>query len=99
MMKQTSMPADDPLAILSRVIHPQKSKLPEALARQILEWHFGPEDRQRIDLLLEKAKEGSLTPWENEEAENYERVGLFLSLLKAKARVSLKAKKTNGVAK
>ena len=42
--------------------------------------------------LLEKAKAGTLTRAERIQAENYERVGHFLSILKSKARISLKAR-------
>jgi hypothetical protein len=39
--------------------------------------------------LLDKAKAGTLTAADKEDAESYERVGHLLSILKAKARVSL----------
>ena len=42
--------------------------------------------------LLEKAKARRLTPRERAEAENYERVGHFLSILKSKAHTSLSAR-------
>ena len=49
-------------------------------------------DRARMHELLEKAKAGKLTRPEKSEAENYERVGHLLSILKLKACASLKAR-------
>jgi len=43
--------------------------------------------------LLAKAKEGTLTANEEVEMDNYERVGHMLSLMKSKARRSLKGGK------
>ena len=40
--------------------------------------------------LSEKAREGALTPAEQVEIDNYERAGHVLSLMKSKARRSLK---------
>jgi hypothetical protein len=45
--------------------------------------------------LAAKARDGTLTPAEREEVANYERVGSFLSLVKAKARVCLKDRLTS----
>jgi hypothetical protein len=42
-----------------------------------------------MDELAEKARQGSLSPEERAEADSYERVGHFVSLLKSKARRSL----------
>ena len=42
--------------------------------------------------LLEKAQAGTLTRAEKSRAENYERIGHFLSTLKSQARTSLKRK-------
>jgi len=79
------------VAILSRIIEPDKPMLPPALAREVLQWRFPKRDRQRMLALIEKAKNNRLTPVEKIEAERYERIGYFLSILKSKARSSLKA--------
>jgi hypothetical protein len=78
------------IAILSRIIKPEKPELPAALARQVLRWKFPPKDRQRMIALLNKAKNDRLTTNEKIEAERYERIGHFLSILKSQARMSLK---------
>ncbi len=89
------MVARSEAAILSRIIEPEKPKLPRPVARLILEWRFSEADRQRMHNLLAKAKAGKLTRPEKAEAENYERIGHLLSILKSKARMSLKAR--NGI--
>jgi hypothetical protein len=86
------MVAASQAAILSRVIERDGPRLPAGLARLILRWEFPDADRRRMHALLEKAKAKRLTRRETVEAENYERVGHFLSILKSKARTSLRAR-------
>jgi hypothetical protein len=88
-MSATKVPPSE-VDILSRLIAPEKPGLPEKLAAQILSLDFGGDDRARMDELAAKARDGTLTPEERVEMENYMRVGHFLSLLKSKARVTLK---------
>jgi len=87
------MAATSEAAILSRVIDPDEPQLPAGMARLILCWEFPDADRRRMRELLEKAKASKLTRRERAEAENYERVGHFLSILKSKARTSLRGQK------
>jgi hypothetical protein len=75
--------------ILTRVIAPDDSSLDRKAAEAILEMGFNQADKQRMDELAEKARQGALSPDERAEAESYERVGHFISLLKSKARRSL----------
>jgi hypothetical protein len=75
--------------ILSRVIAPGEPTLPPDTAQIILTFDFGKEDRERMNQLAEKAREGVLTDEEQVEIDCYERVGHFLSLLRSKARISL----------
>ncbi len=86
------MTATSEVAILSRMIEPHDPALPVAFARQVLRWKFHPGDRQRMLDLLDKSKNGSLTASEKLEAEKYERIGHFVSILKSKARISLRVK-------
>jgi hypothetical protein len=47
--------------------------------------------------LSAKARDGDLTPTEQEEADNFERAGHVLNILQSRARRSLKARRnTNG---
>jgi len=77
--------------ILTRVIAPDDSPLDRKAAEAILEMGFKALDKQRIDELAEKARQGALSAEERAEAESYERVGHFVSLLKSKARRSLQS--------
>lgn len=76
--------------ILSRIIAPEEPTLPLETARIILTFDFKKEDRERMNDLAERAREGTLTAEEQTEIDCYERVGHFLSLLRSKARMSLK---------
>jgi uncharacterized protein YnzC (UPF0291/DUF896 family) len=76
--------------ILARVIAPEEPTLPPDTARLLLTFDFRKEDRERMTLLAKKAHEGALTSEEQVEIDCYERVGHFLSLLRSKARISLK---------
>jgi hypothetical protein len=88
-MAHTSIDATD-VAILGRVLQPDKPTLPPEAARALLALEFGQEDRERMHQLALKAQEGRLTAQEEVELENYRRVGNLLSMMKSKARKSLK---------
>ena len=47
-------------------------------------------DQVRTEELAGKARAGSLSPEEEREIENYERVGHYLAILQSKARVALR---------
>jgi hypothetical protein len=84
-------------AILSRVLEADKPVFSAAVARAILALDFNQTDKERMRQLSAKAREGALTPDEQVEINNYERVGHFLNLIQSKARCSLKAGRgTNG---
>jgi hypothetical protein len=89
-LAHTSIDATD-VAILSRVLQPDKPTLSPEAARALLTLEFGQEDRERMHQLALKAQEGRLTAQEEVELENYRRVGNLLSLMKSKARRSLKS--------
>ena len=76
--------------ILARVIAPGEPNLPPDTAKIILSFDFGKQDRDRMDQLAQKAREGTLTAEEQVEIDCYERVGHLLSLLRSKARLSLR---------
>ena len=81
--------------ILSRVIVPSKPNLPPPMAELILAFTFSSEDRECMNQLAQKAREGTLTGEEQAEIDAYERVGHFLSLLQSKARISLQQTEAN----
>jgi hypothetical protein len=75
--------------ILERIISPKNGKLPTKTARSFLELRFPPRDIARIRKLLQKNNAGTITAAERTVLDMYLRVGQFLDLLHAKARVSL----------
>jgi hypothetical protein len=100
MRMHTTHPGTSEVAIFSRVLQPDQATLSAAVARAILALSFLPADQDRMRELSAKAREGTLTPAEQTEINNYERVGHILSLMKSKARRSLKARSgSNGKAK
>ena len=77
-------------AILSRVVSPENGDLSRDAARSILQITFPHSDRERMNELAEKARDGTLGNDEETELENYRHVGRLLEILKSKARLSLK---------
>ncbi|MFN9156599.1 MAG: hypothetical protein ACK6D5_02450, partial [Planctomyces sp.] len=55
--------------------------LSAAVARELLNWSFNQDDRDRMSMLADKARTGGLTPPEAEELDAYERVSSFLGLV------------------
>lgn len=97
---QTTHTGTSEVAIFSRVLEPDRATLSAAAARAILALGFSPADQDRMRVLSAKAQEGTLSSAEQDEINNYERVGHILSLMKSKARRSLKARSSsNGKAK
>jgi hypothetical protein len=84
------------VVIFGRVLEPDQATLHVAAARAILALDFRQSDKDRIRELLARAKKGTLVGDEQVEIDNYERVGHMLSLMKSKARLSLKGKPDNG---
>jgi hypothetical protein len=87
---QTAREGTSEVAILGRVLEPERANLSVAAARSILGLEFAPPDVERMRVLLAGAKKGELTPAEQVEIDNYERVGHLISLMKSRARRSLK---------
>jgi len=77
--------------ILTRIIAPDAPTMTRDVALEFLKLAFPDSDKQRMAELAAKARQGSLTPEEQLQAEGYERVSSFLGLLKSKARRSLQA--------
>jgi uncharacterized protein YnzC (UPF0291/DUF896 family) len=76
--------------ILGQVIAPDEPTLPETSARSILSLQFNEQAVDRMNELAEKKRQNSLSESERAELEKYQRVGNFLNLIQAKARLSLK---------
>jgi hypothetical protein len=79
--------------LLDRVFSASKGKFPDELARQILDFHFPPEDRAKYLELSDKAQQGNLSKEEQSQLDDYLNVNDFLMVLKAKASESLQTGK------
>ena len=75
--------------ILSEIVAPGEPTLSQQFARAVLEVRFTDTATDRIRNLLQKKNAGTLAPAEQSNLDKYLRVGQFLDLMQAKARVSL----------
>ena len=76
--------------IFSRIFEPEKPNLSGAAARSILRLDFKASDRERMNELADKARQGALSPAEDQELDDFIRVGHLLAIMQSKARQSLK---------
>lgn len=84
-------------AIWNRLLQTGSKRLSLETARFLLRLEFSQEDKFRMQDLAAKARDGSLTPVEQEVVRNFEHVGNLLALMKSKARQRLKkASHANG---
>ena len=77
--------------ILAEIVAPGEPGMSRDAARAILALKFKKDAEQRIRKLLRKNNQGKLTDEEQALLEKYLRVGQFLDLVQAKARLSLKS--------
>lgn len=77
-------------ALWGRLLDPVAADLSPEAAHYILGLQFPESDKDRMQELAEKARAGVLTLEEHIEMDNYERVGHVLSLMKSRARKSVK---------
>ena len=84
------------VAIMARIIQPERGDLSLAAAKAMLKFAFVQSDQDRMSALLQKAQAGTLTDAEQDEIDDYERVGHLLGIVHAKARKALtKSKRTS----
>ena len=75
--------------ILEELVRPDDSSLSLRVAEELLAIGFSSTAKETIRQLLQKNNAGTITDVEKETLQNYTRVGQFLDLLQAKARLSL----------
>lgn len=85
-MPLTPGEAPSEMAIFRRLVEQDEPRLSGEAAQAILQLAFSPTDRTRMNRLAEKNRRGKLTPIEDEELNNYIRVGQILGILQSKAR-------------
>lgn len=81
---------------MADVIQPDGGDFVPDTARAILQFRFSDQQNNRMRALADRNNRGELTGDEREEMERFRRVGNFLALLQAKARLSLKRSGNNG---
>ena len=86
----SSSPRNDEASILSRAIDPDGGTWTPAVAQGILSLALSAPDRERMNELAARSRDGSLGADEQLEIESYRQACRLLDLMKAKARVSLK---------
>ena len=84
-MKTASLAPKTEVEVWMRILHPDE-KISARAARAIVGLSFAKDDISRMHELSAKARAGTLTPEEDAEMDNFERVGSILSTLKSKAR-------------
>jgi hypothetical protein len=78
-------------AILEKIMRPKRARLNAEVARSFLDFKFDRQTMRHIRQLLRKNNRGTISAAERIVLERYLRVGQFLDLLHAKARLSLQS--------
>jgi len=76
--------------IFLRVFNLGQNEMTEEVAQTVLRFQFSGTDKERMHELALKNQAGKLTSAEQEELENYCRVGSVLDYLSSRARLTLK---------
>ena len=87
------------MAILRRIVDREEPLFSPEAARAILRLDFSAADRARMNELAAKNRKTLLTVVEDEELNNYIRVGQVLGIFKSKARKSLKSRRNGDAGK
>ena len=75
--------------ILKDIIAPDNGDLAPEVANSVLQWRFTDRAAARMSELAERNNKGTISDPEREELDKYLRVGSFINLVQAKARLSL----------
>jgi hypothetical protein len=80
------------IAILARVLGNDQGRLSLTMARHLLDTGFTADDKRRMHDLAIRNQDDDLSLPEKEELHAYAKAGTLLSILKAKARRTLRVK-------
>jgi hypothetical protein len=89
-MSKISRVAASEADIFRRIVDRDELFLTPAAAQGILRLDFSTADRQRMNELAARNREGRVSDTEEQELGNYIRVGQILGILRSKARRSLR---------
>jgi len=78
------------MKVLERAIATGTGVMSDALAQYVLSLDFPPDDHARVEELSDKARLGTLSDSEAADLDDYIAANDLLTILKAKARTSLK---------
>jgi hypothetical protein len=81
--------------LIAEIIAPEQGDLPPDVARVVLRWRFRPRAARRMSTLAERNRRGTISDVERDELERYLRVGSFINLVQAKARLSLQQSRSS----
>ena len=84
-----TVPGPSEMDIFRRVVDPDEPFLSDKAARGVLRLDFSAADKERMNELAARNREGRVSPAEDQELSNYIRVGQILGILQSKARRSL----------
>jgi hypothetical protein len=85
-------------AILKRVLRFDTGDISPEAAKALLTFRFEESDQARMAELSERARQGNLSPAEQDELDGYIDVSHFLAFLQSKARISLRDPKRDSSA-
>lgn len=80
------------ITILARVLGNKQGRMPAPIARYLLNLGFSEADQARMHDLAVLNQDDRLTPTEKDELFAYAKAGTLLSILKSKARTTLRKK-------
>ena len=78
------------MAMLEQIADLDAKSISPETARHLLELAFTQAHQEQVDALSQKAREGSLTPTERTELDEFIRVADLLAILQSRARQALK---------
>ncbi len=78
------------LSKLERLFDPAATFITKEGAQMVADIRADPEEVEKMDLLADKASQGTITPQEKRQYDAWVREGMLLSILQAKARLFLK---------
>jgi len=90
MTTATRHASENEVTILARILCNEDGRLPDEIARYILDRKISERDQARMHDLIVRNQNDELTPAEKEEMFAFGKAGDLLSILKSRARRSLK---------